>query len=130
MSRVATRFLVVAMATLLATGFLTARPLPVLAAGSISLTTLGSPYTQDFLTLATLGMTNTIDINGWDLLETGTNANQQYAAGTGSSNTGDTYSFGASRKSWPQGVASTVGTNIGWRTSIGLPYRKFRRTCK
>ena len=65
------------------------------AAGSISLTTLGSAYTQDFNTLANVG-TSSIVPNGWDFLEMGTNANTTYTAGTGSSNAGDTYSFGAS----------------------------------
>ncbi len=32
---------------------------------------------------------------GWDFFETGTNANTTYSAGTGSNNTGDTYSYGA-----------------------------------
>ena len=34
---------------------------------------------------------------GWELAETGTNANMTYTAGTGSGNAGDTYSFGAAR---------------------------------
>jgi uncharacterized protein len=66
--------------------------------GSISLTALGSPYTQDFNTLANTGTTNSLAINGWYLDEgnvTATANNGLYAAGTGSSNTGDTYSFGA-----------------------------------
>jgi hypothetical protein len=97
MSRAASRFLVVALATLMATAWITARPLPARAAGTISLTTLNTAYTQDFNTLATSGTTNTLAINGWALLEVGTSGavNQQYAAGTGSSTTGDTYSFGA-----------------------------------
>jgi predicted extracellular nuclease len=96
MSRAASRFLVVAMATLLATGWLTARALPVRAAGSISLTALGVAYSQDFDSLAIAGTTNTSLPTGWDLVESGggTRDNEQYAAGTGSSNTGDTYSFG------------------------------------
>ncbi|HEU5255033.1 MAG TPA: PxKF domain-containing protein [Vicinamibacterales bacterium] len=63
-------------------------------AGSISLTTLGTPYTQNFDTLASAGTSSTMP-NGWDFVETGTNANTTYTAGTGSSNAGDTYSFGA-----------------------------------
>jgi hypothetical protein len=75
---------------------------PALAAGggsgSISLTTLGTAYTQNFDTLANTGTTNNLTINGWFLDETGssTRNNGQYAAGTGSDNTGDAYSFGAS----------------------------------
>ena len=63
------------------------------AAGSVSLTALGAPYTENFDTLASIG-TSSIVPNGWDFLETGTNANTTYTAGTGSSNAGDTYSFG------------------------------------
>ncbi len=65
--------------------------------GAVSLTTLGSAYTQNFDTLANTGSLNSLTINGWYLDETGTsgNNNGQYQAGTGSSNAGDTYSFGA-----------------------------------
>jgi hypothetical protein len=65
------------------------------AAGSVSLVALGAPYTENFDTLASVG-TSSVVPNGWDFAETGTNANTTYTAGTGSSNTGDTYSFGAS----------------------------------
>jgi uncharacterized protein len=66
--------------------------------GSISLTTLNTAYTQNFDTLANSGTTNILTINGWYLDESGTGTanNGQYAGGTGSSTTGDTYSFGAS----------------------------------
>lgn len=68
--------------------------LPVHAAGSISLTALDTAYTENFDTLASSGSSGTVP-NGWAFLETGTNANTIYTAGTGSSTTGDTYSFGA-----------------------------------
>ncbi|MEA5477924.1 choice-of-anchor I family protein [Pseudanabaena galeata UHCC 0370] len=63
---------------------------------AISLTT-GTTYTQNFDTLASAGTSSTLP-NGWEILEVGTsgNVNGQYTAGTGSSNSGDTYSFGAS----------------------------------
>ena len=69
--------------------------------GSISLTTLGTAYSQNFDTLANTGTTNNLIINGWFLDESGTGTanNGQYAAGTGSSTTGDTYSFGAASSS-------------------------------
>lgn len=60
----------------------------------ISLTTLGSPYTENFDTLAATG-TSSVLPSGWGFTEAGTNANTLYTAGTGSSNAGDTYSFGA-----------------------------------
>ena len=65
--------------------------------GSVSLTTLGSAYSQDFDTLANTGTTNSLGINGWYLDEAGSSTanNGQYATGTGSGNAGDVYSFGA-----------------------------------
>jgi predicted extracellular nuclease len=98
MPRIASRFLVIAMATLLATGWLSASPQPTRAAGSASLTAVGVAYTQDFNTLATLGISNPASDmpTGWDFSETGTNANTFYAGGTGSGTAGDTYSFGGS----------------------------------
>ena len=60
---------------------------------------LGEPYglrrayTQDFNTLAASGTSSSVPL-GWDFAETGTNANTTYTAGSGSGNTGDTYSFG------------------------------------
>src|ERR1051325_603565 len=62
--------------------------------GSISLATLGIPYSQNFNTLAVSGTSSTLP-TGWYFDETGSNANLTYGTGTGSSNTGDTYSFGA-----------------------------------
>lgn len=54
-----------------------------------------SPYLQDFNSLVNTGTSSDLP-TGWILNESGTNANSTYTAGTGSSNTGDTYSFGAS----------------------------------
>jgi len=66
------------------------------AEGTISLTTIGSAYTQNFDTLASAAnATSNVTPNGWALSETGTNANDTYGVSTGSSNTGNTYSFGA-----------------------------------
>jgi DNA/RNA endonuclease G (NUC1)/fibronectin type 3 domain-containing protein len=67
--------------------------------GSISLTTLGTPVTQNFDTLVnTAGSTtNTTLPTGWYITETGGGArdNEQYAVDTGGSTTGDIYSYGA-----------------------------------
>jgi predicted extracellular nuclease len=65
--------------------------------GSVSLTTLGVASTQNFDTLANSGTTNTTLPAGWYITETGGSARDldDYAADTGSSNTGDTYSYGA-----------------------------------
>ncbi len=66
---------------------------------SISLTTAGTPYTQNFDQLSnTAGSTtNNLTIPGWFLNETGGGArdNEQYAVDAGSSLTGDTYSYGS-----------------------------------
>ncbi|GAB3990763.1 hypothetical protein GCM10028807_18530 [Spirosoma daeguense] len=67
---------------------------------AVSLTTLGSAYTQNFDTMSNTdgSTTNNLTITGWFMTESGGGArdNEQYAVGTGSSNFGDTYSFGAS----------------------------------
>ena len=63
---------------------------------AISLT--GGAYAQNFDTLASSGTSSTVP-NGWAFFESGTNANTVYTAGTGSLNTGDTYSFGAASNS-------------------------------
>ncbi len=64
-----------------------------------SLTTLGSAYTQNFDTLSnTAGSTtNNLTIPGWFMTEGGNGArdNEQYAVDTGTSTSGDTYSYGA-----------------------------------
>lgn len=59
---------------------------------TISLTGI---YTQDFNTLASTGSSSTTP-TGWLFSESGTSANNNgsYAAGNGSGNAGDTYSFG------------------------------------
>lgn len=53
---------------------------------------------QNFDTLAATG-TGTVTPAGWSFAEAGTAANATYTAGTGSANTGDTYSFGAAGSS-------------------------------
>lgn len=64
--------------------------------GQISLTS--TTYSQDFNTLVNTGSSSVLP-SGWVILETGTNANTSYTAGTGSSNSGDSYSFGSSASS-------------------------------
>ena len=81
----------------------------------VSLTQLDVAYTQDFNTLATSLTTNTLSLTGWFLTETGGSLrdNEQYAADTGSSTTGDTYSYGSS--------ASTERALGGLRTGTLIP---------
>ncbi|MCX7840848.1 MAG: PEP-CTERM sorting domain-containing protein, partial [Anaerolineae bacterium] len=67
---------------------------PARAAGTISLTALDVAYTQNFDTLAMSGTSSAVP-TGWDFVESGSNANNTYTANNGSSNAGDTYSYGA-----------------------------------
>lgn len=65
--------------------------------GQISITGTGSgnTYSQNFDALANTGTAEITTLPvGWTFLETGTGANTTYAAGTGSLNTGNTYSYG------------------------------------
>ncbi len=66
------------------------------ALAQVNLTSTVTPVTENFDSLASTGVSGTLP-TGWVLLETGTSAtvNQLYTAGTGSSNSGDAYSFGA-----------------------------------
>ena len=57
---------------------------------------LNGVYTQTFDSLASTGTTGTALPQGFQVDETGTNANASYAVGTGSSNAGNSYSFGSS----------------------------------
>jgi len=59
----------------------------------ILLTAIGSSEIENFNSLASSGTSSTLP-NGWSLYETDNNANNTYRSGTGSSNTGDSYSFG------------------------------------
>ncbi|HXG46892.1 MAG TPA: PEP-CTERM sorting domain-containing protein [Methylomirabilota bacterium] len=74
-------------------GALTATASSVFAFPTI--TGLSTPYTQDFDTLASSGSTGTTLPDGWAFYETGSAANASYGVGTGSSATGNTYSFGS-----------------------------------
>ena len=98
----------------------------------IVLTTAAS-YTQDFNILANTGTSSTMP-DGWQFIETGANANLLYNTGTGTSNTGDSYSYGAAANSERAlgglqsgsliplcGVAFTNNT-LGTITSITLTY--------
>ena len=60
----------------------------------ILLTAIGTSEIENFNSLASSGTSATLP-NGWSLYETDNNADNTYRTGTGSSNTGDSYSFGA-----------------------------------
>ena len=63
-------------------------------ASAISLVQLNTPVSENFDTLAATGTSSAVPA-GWSFVEAGTGANTTYSAATGSSTTGDTYSFGA-----------------------------------
>lgn len=68
---------------------------PVVCA-QVVFTKVNDPYRQSFDSLAATGASNDMSTlpKGWMFLETGANADNAYAAGTGSATTGNTYSFG------------------------------------
>lgn len=67
------------------------------AAAATVVLTSDATYTQTFDTLAASGTGTFANLpTGVQSVESGANANGTYAAGTGSSSTGNTYSFGAS----------------------------------
>jgi uncharacterized protein len=74
------------------------KPIALTGTGSISLGAIGTAVTENFDTLANTGTSSSLP-GGWYFDETGTASNLTYAAGTGSGNTGDVYSFGAAGSS-------------------------------
>lgn len=77
---------------------LLAPALPAAAQVCESIAALETPVVQSFDTLAVTGTSSLLPV-GWAFVETGTNANATYTAGTGSTTAGDTYSLGASGSS-------------------------------
>lgn len=66
------------------------------ARAALDITAFNSPLTENFdTTLASSGSTGTSLPAWWYFVETGSNANSDYGVGTGSSTTGNTYSFGS-----------------------------------
>lgn len=64
----------------------------------ISINSLDTAITEDFNTLSSAGTSSTLPV-GWSFSEAGQNANALYTANNGNSNTGDTYSYGATGSS-------------------------------
>ena len=63
------------------------------AGAQVSIPSHGTPVSQDFNTLASAGNSGVVP-PGWAIAEGGNGANSLYSAGNGSSNAGDSYSFG------------------------------------
>ncbi len=82
---------------------------------TVSLTALGTSACENFNALASTGTSSTTP-NGWTFSESGTSANTTYTAGTGSSTTGDTYSFGAtssSERAFGELTTGSLNSTIG-----------------
>jgi hypothetical protein len=82
---------------------------------TINLTVAGNAYTQNFDSLASSSTSSTVPY-GWSFSESGTSANSTYTAGTGSSTTGDTYSFGsasATDRAFGSLASNNVTSTIG-----------------
>jgi Multicopper oxidase len=95
-----------------------------------------SASSQNFDSLASSGTSSVVPA-GWAFAETGTGANSTYTAGTGSSSTADTYSFGATgstdrafgglRGTGTNTFSTTIGSQFtnnsgGTITSLGVAY--------
>ncbi len=100
--------------------------LAVTSFAQVPLSTINTPYGQDFNTLANSGTSGTLP-TGWFLNEVGTSANSTYAAGTGSDNAGNTYSFGAASNSERAfgglrsgGVNPTIGASFTNNTGVTI----------
>lgn len=90
----------------------------------VPITTLGSPVTETFDTLANAGTANTVVPTGWAFVENP--GNTTYAASTGSSTAGNTYSFGASgstERAFGMIQSGSVNSTIGavFRNDTGGP---------
>ena len=88
--------------------------LTTLSYSQVSLTSLNTAYTQNFDGLANSGTSSTTlngTLAGWYILETGSNSNTTYTAGTGSATAGDTYSFGAA-SSTERALGSIASSNL------------------
>jgi len=104
------------------------------AAAQVSITTLGTPVTQNFDGLLRTGGTHSEVPTGWLLLETGANADQKYSASTGGGSTAESYSFGANNateRAFGSIASGSLEATIGARftnnggapiTSLALAY--------
>jgi hypothetical protein len=105
-------------------------------AAPISISSFGNTYTEDFNALANTGITNAALPAGWALFESGSSSrvNQQYAAGAGTDNTGDVYSFGSAGSSeralgtlFSNALTPTIGASFindagGTLTDLAIAY--------
>lgn len=98
----------------------------------VILSTAGTAKVEDFNSLASTGTSSTLP-TGWTFIESGTSANLNsiYTAGTGSSNTADTYSFGATNstdRTFGMLRSGTLSTTIGasFKNETGVAITKLK----
>ncbi len=65
---------------------------------AVVISSLCSPFTENFNTLASSGASSATP-TGWYFIESGSNSDVNYTAGTGSASAGDSYSFGTASNS-------------------------------
>ncbi len=112
--------------------------LAVQAQTPISVTGTTLTYTQDFNNLDTTSAGSAVLPAGWAIYEFGTSAttvNQQYKGSNGSSNTGDTYSFGTSgvaERALGSIASGSITSHYGakFTNNTGVPINGFTITYK
>lgn len=85
----------------------------IVGMSQVSITTLNTPYSQNFDELASTG-TSSVTPQGW--LFSKSNGNTTYAADNGTANAGNTYSFGATgstERAFGTIISNTVTSTIG-----------------
>lgn len=91
------------------------------ASAQISVTGSSLTYTQDFNTLDTNGSAQTNMPTGWSFHEwNGTGTTTTYRAGSGSVNSGDTYSFGAQGS--PERALGSLGSGSVGKINYGATF--------
>ena len=95
-------------------------PQSSLYAASVTLSSIGVQYSENFDSLVTSGASSTLP-NGWALAETLSKANTTYTGGNGDSSTGDTYSFGLSSSSTDRALGTLYNPN-DVRATIGASF--------
>lgn len=105
----------------------------VVSAGAISIDVFNTAVSENFDSLAATGTSSAVP-PGWSFSESGTGADSTYAAGNGSSTTGNTFSFGANGSNdralgtlLTGSLASTLGVSFlnnagGTLTQLAIAY--------
>jgi hypothetical protein len=90
------------------------------AKAQISITSTTFTYVENFNSLVNSGTSSALP-TGWAFNETGTSGNTTFTAGTGSSNSGDTYSFGLTSNS-ERALGSIRSGSVASTYGVGFVY--------